>query len=92
MVLIMKKPFEDYITLIENILEFKLFDWQKDVLLHIYNGELGRLCFARRQGLTMLDTAAVILCDVMNRDVGNLPPYQYGLDGYATDVKVYDES
>ena len=87
----MKKSFESYLTLVENVLEIKLFKWQKDVLLHIYNGDLGRICFARRQGITMLDTAAVILCDLMNRDAGNIPPYRYELDGYSTDTVTCDE-
>ena len=87
----MKKPFEAYITLIENVLEFKLFSWQKDVLLHIYNGDLGRICFARQQGITMLDTAAVILCYAMNRDIGNLPPNMYELDGYSADIVMCNE-
>ena len=88
----MRKTFEDYLTLIENVLEFKLFSWQKDVLLHIYNGDMGRLCFARQQGITMLDTAALILCDAMNRDDGNLPPYRYELDGYSADNVMCDEN
>ena len=88
----MKRSFETYITLIENILEFKLFQWQKDVLLQIYNGNFGRICFARQQGITMLDTAAVILCDEMNRDAGILPPHQYKLDGYSTTVVTCDEN
>ena len=88
----MKKPFEHYVALIENILEFKLFKWQKDVLLHIYNGDLGRICFARRQGVALLDTAALILCEEMNRDAGNLPPHMYELDGYSTTVVTCDEN
>lgn len=87
----MKKPFEAYITLIENVLEAKLFQWQKDVLLQIYNGNFGRICFARQQGITMLDTAALLLCDLMNRDAGNLPPYLYELDGYTADTTMCDE-
>ena len=87
----MKKPFEDYITLIENVLEFKLFCWQKDVLLHIYNGDLGRLCFARQQGITMLDTAAVILSDAMARDAGILTPMLYESDVRSTTVVTCDE-
>ena len=87
----MKKPFETYIVLIENILECKLFSWQKDVLLQIYNGNFGRICFARQQGITMLDTAAVILCDAINRDTGNLPPRLYEFDGYTADVTACDE-
>ena len=88
----MKKPFEAYITLIENVLEAKLFQWQKDVLLQIYNGNFGRIYFARQQGITMLDTAAVILSDAMARDMGNLPHYQYELYGYSTTVVTYDEN
>ena len=87
----MKKPFEAYITLIENILEFKLFSWQKDVLFHIYNGDLGRIYFGRRGGITMLTTAALIMYEEMARDTGNLPPRLYELDGYTADVVTCDE-
>lgn len=88
----MKKPFEHYVTIIENILEFKLFKWQKDVLLHIYNGDFCRICFARQQGVTLLDTAALILCEEMNRDAGNLPPRLYEPDGYSATVVTCDEN
>lgn len=87
-----KKHFSAYLAFIEHDLGCKLFDWQKDVLLHIYNGELGHLCFARQQGITMLDIATVILCDAMNRDVGNLPHYMYELDGYSADAVMCDEN
>ena len=87
----MKKPFEDYITFIENVLEAKLFQWQKDVLLQIYNGNFGRIYFARQQGITMLDTAAVILSDAMARDAGILPSRLYEPDGYTADTVTCDE-
>ena len=87
----MKKPFEAYITLIENVLEAKLFQWQKDVLLQIYNGNFGRIYFARQQGITMLDTAAVILSDAMARDAGILSPMLYEPDVRSTTVVTCDE-
>lgn len=87
----MKKPFEHYITLIENVLEFKLFSWQKDVLLQIYSGNLGSICFGRQGGITMLTTAALIMCEEMDRDTGNLPPRLYELDGYTADVVTCDD-
>lgn len=87
-----KKPFEAYLTFIEHELGFKLFDWQKDVLFHIYNGDLGRLCFGRQCGITMLTRAALILYAEMNRDSGNLPPRLYELDGYTTTVVTCDEN
>ena len=87
----MKKSFEHYVAIIENELEFKLFDWQKDVLIHIYNGELNRICFGRQYGLTMLSTAAIILYEEMERDNGELPPRQYELESHSTTVVTCDE-
>lgn len=57
----MKKPFEHYIAFIEDTLECKLLDYQKDVLRHIYNGE--NFCWypGRAIGLTQLYQAASIL-------------------------------
>ena len=87
----MKKPFETHITFIEHELGVKLLDWQKDVLLHIYNGNLGRIYFGRRCGITMLTRAALMLYEEMARDTGNLPHRLYELEGYTTTVVMCDE-
>ena len=88
----MRRPFEAYITLIENEFGVQLFDWQKDVLRHIYDGNLGRLCFGRQCGITLLTRAALILYEEMARDAGNLPPRLYELDGYSIAVVTCDEN
>ena len=86
-----KKPFEVYLAFIENELGCKLFDWQKDVLLHIYNGDLGHLCFGRQCGITMLTRAILILYMEMDRDANNLPPRLYKPDVYSINVVTCDE-
>lgn len=87
----MKKPFEDYISLIENVLEVKLFKWQKDVLLQIYNGNYGSWIFSRCRGITALDMAALIIYEEIARDTKNLPRRLYELDGYSADTAKLDE-
>ena len=67
----MKKSFEDCITFIEESLECKLLDYQKDVLRHIYNGDNFYWYPGRAIGLTQLRRAAKILYEEMlkeNRD------------------------
>lgn len=88
----MKRPFETYLAFIEHELGCKLFDWQKDVLFNIYNGDLGRISFGRRGGITMLSKAALILYEEMARDTGNLPPRLHEPDSYAINVVTCDEN
>ena len=57
----MNKPFEYYVAIIEDALECKLFDWQKIVLQHIYNGDNFYWYPGREIGLTQLRQAASIL-------------------------------
>ena len=93
MVLNMKKPFETYLGVIEAALECKLFAWHKKILFQMYNGDFkGSNVIARGLGMTTFDRAALLMCDLINRDVGNLPPYRYHLDGYRADVLLCDDS
>lgn len=86
----MKRPFENYLAFIEHELGCKLFDWQKTVLREIYDGKYpivqGRLC-----GKFAAYRAALILKEEMDRDSGCLPARLYELDGYTTDIVIYDE-
>ena len=89
----MKKPFETYIAFIEHELGCKLFDWQKEVLLHIYDNKIGSLYFGGRSvGRSMLTDAAFMLCEEMHRDEKTLPSNLYELDGYSTTVVTCDEN
>ena len=87
----MKRPFKDYLTLIENELGVQLFCWQKDALRHIYDGNLGHLCFGRQCGITLLTKAALMLYEEMERDAGNLSSRLYELDSYSTTVVTCDD-
>ncbi len=86
----MKKPFEAYLSFIENTLEVSLLSGQKSVLYQIYIGEHPIYINARGGKLTLLRTVE-ILREEMARDNGDLLPYLYKLDGYTTDVVIYDE-
>lgn len=63
-----KKPFEHYLAFIEDTLQCKLFDWQKNVLRYVYNGE--HLCYypARCHGVTILEQAILILYMAMEKE------------------------
>ena len=87
----MKKPFEDYITFIENELGCKLLDWQKQILRNEYEGKHYCYHFGRISGKYVLYRAAKLLKEEMDRDTGNLPPRLYELDGYTADVMTCDE-
>ena len=88
----MKKPFETYLGVIEAVLECKLFAWQKKILFQMYNGDFKHAnCIARGFGISMFDTAAILMCTLINRDIGNLPPYLYELDGYKVNVLLCDD-
>jgi hypothetical protein len=86
----MKKPFEDYLAFIEHELGCKLFDWQKIVLRNEYEGKHYCRHFGRISGKYAMYRAAEILKEEMDRDNGILPWF-YKLDGYTTDVVIYDE-
>ena len=64
----MKKPFKHYLDIVEDALECKLFNWQKEVLYRFYNGEHLHLYFARGCGATTLDQAIIILCMEMDKE------------------------
>ena len=86
----MKKPFETYLTFIENELGCKLICWQQMALHAIYDGHY--LCISNiRNGKVIMYRAAQLLKEEMNRDAGNLPPRLYELDGYSADAAMCDE-
>lgn len=89
----MKKPFEVYIGAIEAVLECKFFTWQKKILFQLYSGDFKHTNYIPRGiGISMLDTSAILLYTLIERDEGNLLPYRYELDGYKTNVLLYDEN
>lgn len=89
----MKKSFETYLGVIEAVLECKLFAWQKKILFQLYNGDFKHINgIGRGVGISTLDTAAILMCDLIDRDTGNNLPYRYILDGYKTDVLLCDDS
>ena len=87
----MKKPFEDYLTFIENELGVKLLCWQKTALEAIYNGYCPYISGVRG-GKMVMERAAKLLKEEMEQDTGNLPPRLYELDGYTTTVVTCDEN
>ena len=91
MVLIMKKPFETYLSFIENELGVKLLHWQKMALHAIYDGHYPYI-YGVRGGKVIMERAAEMLDEEINRDIGNLPPRLYELDGYAVNVVTCDEN
>lgn len=86
----MKKSFETYLALIENELDVKLLRWQKAVLESIYNGYCPHISCVRG-GKTVMGWAAELLAEEIYRDEVCLPPRLYELDGYKTDMVIYDE-
>ena len=87
----MKKPFKDYIYFIENELGVKLLYWQEMVLHAIYDGKYPTISCVRN-GKTIIDKAAEMLYEEINRDAGILPPRLYEPDGYSTTVATCDEN
>lgn len=87
----MKKPFEEYLTFIENELGVQLLCWQKTVLQAIYDGKHPYISCVR-SGKVIMDLAAKLLTEEINRDTGNLPKRLYELDGYAVNVVTCDEN
>lgn len=86
----MKKPFEAYLTFIENELGVKLLCWQKMALRAIYDGHCPYISGVRN-GKVIMYRAAELLKEEINRDAGNLPPRLAELDGYTADVVTCDE-
>ena len=88
----MKKSFETYLGVIEAVLECKLFSWQKKILCQLYNGDFKHTnCSARGVGITTFDTAAILMCYLIDRDTGSIQPYRYSLDGYKVDVLLCED-
>lgn len=87
----MKKPFEDYLDFIENELGFKPLYWQEMVLRAIYDGKY-HVVSCVRNGKTIIDKAAQLLKEEMDRDNGSLLPWTYKPDGYSTTVVTCDEN
>lgn len=86
----MKKPFETYLSFIENQLGVQLLCWQKMVLQAIYDGHYPYVSGVRCGKSTMIQ-AVDLLRDEIARDVGDLPSWQYELDGYTTNIVTYDD-
>ena len=87
----MKKPFEVYINFIENELGIKLLCWQKAVLESIYDGYFPQISCVR-VGKMVMERAAELLAEEIDRDEGLLPARLYGLDGYVIDIVTCDEN
>ena len=87
----MKKLFEDYLAFLENDLGYKFFDSQKALMRQVYEGKRVYYCANRYYNTHWLYDAMRRLKEEMDRDNGNLLPWRYTLDGYSTDIVVYDE-
>lgn len=87
----MKKPFKTYIKFIESEFGIKLLHWQKVALEGIYNGYCPYISCVRG-GKGILERAAELLKEEIDRDEGILPPHQCKLDGYSTTVMTCDEN
>lgn len=86
----MKKPFEDYLAFLENDLGYQFFESQKALMRQVYEGKRYYYCGTRYSDHHWLYEVMRMLKEKMNRDSGILP-WLYKLDGYTTDVVVYDE-
>ena len=87
----MKKPFDDYLTFIENELGVQLLCWQKMALRAVYDGHYPYIS-GGRGGKVIMERAEEMLKEEMDRDTGNLIPRLYELDGYSTTVVTCDEN
>ena len=87
----MKKPFETYIKFIENEFGIKLLNWQKMALEGIYNDYRPYISCARG-GKRIMELAAEVLKEEIDRDTGIIPSRLYELDGYSTTVVTCDEN
>lgn len=90
MVLIMNKPFETYLSFVENELGVKLLCWQKMVLRSIYDGHCPYIS-GMRGGKDIMYRSARLFKEEIERDTGRLPPRIYELDSYAEEVVMCDE-
>jgi hypothetical protein len=62
------KSFEGCLVHIETTLGCKLLDWQKEVLHYIYNGEHPIVYCGRGGGRIMLNRAAKLLKELMDKE------------------------
>ena len=86
----MKKSFETYLTFIENELGVQLLCWQKMALRAIYDGHYPYISSVRG-GKVIMERAAEMLAEEINRDTGIIPPRLYELEGYSADATMCDE-
>ena len=86
------KPFETYLTFIENSLGIPLCGWQKTVLQAVYEGKHPIYATPGRGGKVAMLKAIEILTEEMARDRGELPSRLYELDGYNTTVVTCDDN
>ena len=86
----MNRPFEEYLDFLENDLGYQFFDCQKALMRQVYEGKHYYYCCNRYSDTHWLYEAMRKFKEEMNRDSGILP-WLYKLDGYATDVVIYDE-
>lgn len=64
-----KYTFEEYLSFIEDKMDIKLFDWQKEVLRMIYEGKT--YCYisgAPRCGITVFKDATKLFKELMNEE------------------------
>ena len=87
----MKKSFEDYLSFLENNLGYQLFKSQKSLLREVYEGKRYYYCANRYTDTHWLYDVMRRLKEEMDRDESNLLPWVYKLDGYSTDIVLYDE-
>ena len=87
----MKKPFETYLTFIENQLGVQLLCWQKMVLQSIYDGYHPYVSGVR-SGKAIMCRAAELLREKMIQETKTLKPRPYRPDGYKVDILLCDDS
>ena len=87
----MKKPFEDYLSFLENDLGYQFFEFQKALMREVYEDKHLYYCVNRYHGKHWLYDAMRKLKEEMDRDDG-LFPHQYKLDDYSTTVVTCDEN
>lgn len=85
-----KKPFEEYLGFVETQMSIKLLDWQKAILRESYEKPKHYYCINRWSDMHWCYEALRLLSEEMDRD-GGILPWFYKLDGYTTDVVIYDE-
>lgn len=88
----MKKPFEDYLSFLENDLGYQFFDFQKALLREVYEGKRYYYCANRYTDTHWLYDVMRKLKEEMDRDNESLLPWTYKLDGYSATVVTCDEN